>query len=169
MKPHARKEGLVVKELPDEMLVYDLERHRAHCLNRTAALVWKQCNGRRSVEQVTRLVQSALNTAPDECARPARVDERLVWLALDRLSKAHLLEEKITPPLALSGPSRRDLIRKLGLVGGLSVLLPLVSSIVAPTPAEAAGSCVADCTGQPLGTPCGNCLTNICDGFGACV
>ena len=26
MKPYARKEGLVVKELPDELLVYDLER-----------------------------------------------------------------------------------------------------------------------------------------------
>ena len=29
MKPLARKEGLVVTELPDELLVYDLERHRA--------------------------------------------------------------------------------------------------------------------------------------------
>ena len=41
MKPRARTEGLVVTELPDELLVYDLERHRAHCLNPTAALVFK--------------------------------------------------------------------------------------------------------------------------------
>ena len=41
MKPRARTEGLVVTELPDELLVYDLERHRAYCLNPTAALVFK--------------------------------------------------------------------------------------------------------------------------------
>ena len=28
MKPRARTQGLVVTELPDELLVYDLERHR---------------------------------------------------------------------------------------------------------------------------------------------
>jgi hypothetical protein len=32
-KPLARKEGLVIQELPDEVLVYDLDRDRAHCLN----------------------------------------------------------------------------------------------------------------------------------------
>ena len=31
MKPRARKDGLVVTELPDELLVYDLERHKASC------------------------------------------------------------------------------------------------------------------------------------------
>ncbi len=39
--PHGRKDGLVVKELGNETLVYDLERDEAHCLNQTAALVWK--------------------------------------------------------------------------------------------------------------------------------
>jgi len=39
--PRARKDGLVIKELVNETLVYDLERDEAHCLNQTAALVWK--------------------------------------------------------------------------------------------------------------------------------
>ena len=37
MKPTRRTEGVVVTELMDEVLVYDLERHRAHCLNPPAA------------------------------------------------------------------------------------------------------------------------------------
>jgi hypothetical protein len=41
--PKARKERLVVKELAQETLVYDENNHKAHCLNPTAALVWKFC------------------------------------------------------------------------------------------------------------------------------
>ena len=40
LMPRARQDELVVEELQDETLVYDLERHKARCLNRTAALVW---------------------------------------------------------------------------------------------------------------------------------
>jgi hypothetical protein len=43
--PQARTEGLTVRELAEETLVYDKERHKAHCLNRTAACVWKHCDG----------------------------------------------------------------------------------------------------------------------------
>ena len=39
--PRARTSELIVKELPDETLVYDLANDKAHCLNHTAALVWK--------------------------------------------------------------------------------------------------------------------------------
>lgn len=31
--PLARREELVVPELADEVLVYDLRQHKAHCLN----------------------------------------------------------------------------------------------------------------------------------------
>ena len=44
--PHARTDNLVIRELDDETLVYDMERDEAHCLNQTAALVWKQCDGK---------------------------------------------------------------------------------------------------------------------------
>ncbi len=29
----SRRDELVVRELPDEVLVYDLRQHKAHCLN----------------------------------------------------------------------------------------------------------------------------------------
>jgi hypothetical protein len=46
MFPRARAENLTVRVLGDETLVYDQERHKAHCLNATAALVWRHCNGK---------------------------------------------------------------------------------------------------------------------------
>src|SRR5207249_9060305 len=38
--PKARSDRLVIQELMDEVVVLDLDRHRSHCLNRTAPLIW---------------------------------------------------------------------------------------------------------------------------------
>src|SRR2546422_8935483 len=51
-RPRQRRDGLVVQELPEETLVYDLERHKAHCLEAVAAAVWEACDGHRTVEQI---------------------------------------------------------------------------------------------------------------------
>ena len=45
MLPHARVNELIVRELPEETLVYDQKHDKAHCLNRAAALVWRHCDG----------------------------------------------------------------------------------------------------------------------------
>ena len=39
LMPRVRQDELIVEDLQDETLVYDLERHKASCLNGTAALV----------------------------------------------------------------------------------------------------------------------------------
>src|SRR6266498_1647763 len=39
--PLARHANLVVTKLQNEVLLYDLDRDQASCLNETAALVWK--------------------------------------------------------------------------------------------------------------------------------
>ncbi|MCA1593965.1 MAG: PqqD family protein [Acidobacteria bacterium] len=85
-RPRARADNLVVRELPDEVLVYDLERHRAVCLNRTAALVWKHCDGRRDAAGIARHLRGQL---------PEAMPEELVWLALERLGREHLLCERV--------------------------------------------------------------------------
>ncbi len=159
MKPQACKDGIVVKELSDELLVYDTDTHRAHCLNPTAALVWKHCDGKRTVKEIAGVLRAQWNVS---------ATEEVVWMALDRLGKAHLLKERMSPPPEVARYSRRELVRKLGLVGGLSVLVPLVSSVVAPTPAEAAVTCVLNCAGQPNFTPCGSPCTGLCM-EGSCV
>jgi Coenzyme PQQ synthesis protein D (PqqD)/Ion channel inhibitory toxin len=106
--------------LPDGLIVYDRDRYQAHSLNRAAAFIWQQCDGRTRVSEIAaRLPQVELP-----------VDEALVWLALARLQKAHLLEAR--PVLPAGGVTRRAAIRKLGLVGGLVALLPVVDSLTPP-------------------------------------
>jgi len=158
MLPHARQDGLVVQDVQGEILVYDLSRHRAYCLNRAAAAVWQRCDGRTSVAEMAGLVQKELNM-------PA--DEELVLFALRRLGSAHLLRERMAQSAPSARYSRREMIRKIGLLGGIAVLLPVVESIVAPTPASAA-SCVVSCVGQPNNTPCGACNGSQCCNAGLC-
>ena len=122
MKASARETGLIVQEVADETLVYDLERHKAHCLNPTAAAVWRLCNGKRDEAALARLLEKDLGT-------PAAED--VVRLALRDLARARLLEE---PVAADGGLSRRRLIQRIGA----AVALPLVVSIVSPTAAQAA-------------------------------
>ncbi len=135
MNPHARKEGLLVEELSDETLVYDLERHKAHCLNQTAAFVWHHCDGQTSVGELARLLE-------DELGIPANED--VVWLALDRLERVHLLRERGEHRTETPRYSRRQLVTRLGQIG---IALPMIVSIVSPL-AAAAVSCVtvAQCT-----------------------
>ena len=121
-----RERHLVIDELPDEVLVYDLDRHKAHCLNQTAALVWQHCDGTSTPSQIARRLAKKLRTP---------FNEELVWLALGQLERLHLLEQSISLPPELEGMSRRQMIRRLGLVAAVAV--PLVTSIVAPTAAEA--------------------------------
>lgn len=122
MKPQAREDGLVVQELADETLVYDLRNHQAHCLNRAARAVWRLCDGTRDEAALARLLAKEL--AGD-------ADEDVVRLALRDLARARLLRE---PLRALPRVSRRRLIQRLGQAAAL----PLVVSIVSPTAAQAA-------------------------------
>jgi len=140
--------------MPDGLLVYDQDRHEAHSLNQTAALVWRHCDGTMGVPEMAALLQREMNL-------PA--EEAVVWLALDRLEKAHLLQNCLTRPADSAGISRRAIIRKIGLAGGLVALLPLVESLTAPKAAYAQSGDrggAADCPGA--GTNCqlgssGNC------------
>ena len=132
LMPRARQDELVVEELPDETLVYDLRRHKARCLNRTAALVWRHCDGQTSVAEVAALLGEQLATPTDEA---------VVWMALDRLGRADLLSEPVTLPADRAQYSRREMLRTVRRVAGITLLLPVIESIVAPL-AAAQGSCV---------------------------
>jgi len=154
--PPARK-NLLLRELEDEVLVYDSGRNVAHCLNRTAALVWQLCDGKTSIADMLRVLQNESSIPVDSVP----VDEDVVWLALGQFEKAQLLTGRITRVSKSKGLSRRDLIRKLGMAS--AVALPLVTSVLAPTAAHAA-SCF------PLGHGCGmdrqccsgTCVAHVC-------
>jgi len=63
LRPLAQRDGLVVKKLENEMLVYETERQKAHCLNHNAALIWEHCDGSRSVGELSGLLDLTDNTS----------------------------------------------------------------------------------------------------------
>ena len=147
--PEARKEGLVVQHLSDEVLVYDQQRHKAHCLNETAALIWMRCDGKTTVASMAQDLSKQTG---------ARVGEDVVWLALDQLGKSRLLQGRSK---AAEGVSRRDMMKRAGLAAAIA--LPMVTSIVAPSAVQAAtckpsnANCSASaecCSGVCSGTKC---------------
>ncbi len=145
--PQARTDNLVIRELDDETLVYDMERDEAHCLNQTAALVWKRCDGKTTVTQAARALGTDLN---------ATVDADLVWLTIKQLERFHLVERTQKSPSV----SRRELVLKYAPA---ALALPAIFSIIAPVPAQSA-SC-AHAGESCASIPCcpGESLT--CDGI----
>jgi len=136
--PKARTDGLLVEELDDETLVYDLETHGAHCLNRAAALVWRRSDGNTTVRDMVPLLAHV--GLPEE--------EALIWMALSRLDEAGLVES-VTLPGAKSGFSRKEVLRVLGATAAMTFILPAVESVVAPLAAQAA-SCITLAACQKL-------------------
>jgi hypothetical protein len=131
MVPKARRDNLLVQEFDDEVVVYDQERHCAHRLNRTAALVWRHSDGQRTIADLALILQQELDLV---------ADENLVWLTLDRLDQAHLLQESLQRSPEQTRLSRRQVVRKASLVGVLSLLLPVITTLVTPSPATAQSS-----------------------------
>lgn len=150
----ARKNGLVVQEVPGEVLVYDLESNKAHCLNTTAAMVWKSCDGQNSVTDIAKLVETQAG---------GKVNEDFVWLAIDQLSENKLLENEVRADFA--GQSRREVIKKIGLA--TMVGIPIIASLVAPSNAYANSSC--SCQGNTFVCPTLPGCGTTCNPSGICV
>jgi Coenzyme PQQ synthesis protein D (PqqD) len=134
LKPK-RVEALT-RQFCDELLVYDDRRHKAHCLNKAAAMVWLECNGNVTIQEIAAKLQGAFETDSDT----------IVQLAVMRLRKAGLIE---TSDAVLAGGellNRRVVLKRLRAVA--IVAIPIVTSMLVPTPARAA-SCLpllASCT-----------------------
>jgi hypothetical protein len=146
--PLSRTDDLVIRELDDETLVYDIKRDEAHCLNHTATLVWQHCDGKTTAAQAARKLQNQLDV---------KVDTDLVWLAVKQLKRFHLVQPDSKTPIV----SRRDLVLKYAPAA--LVLLPVIISITSPAPVQAAscggpcgpyGACPAGCTCNGLSNTC---------------
>ena len=129
--PKSRETELVIQQLEDEVLIYDLKVNKAYCLNSTSALVWNLCDGNSSVSEISKKLSKQLKQP---------VPEDLVWLAVDGLKKDSLLSESEERTIKFDGLSRREAIKRVGLA--TMIALPVTASLVAPT-AAAAQSCVA--------------------------
>lgn len=134
--PSARTDELVIEELGDELLVYDLRTDAAHCLDARATAVWRACDG---------------HTDSAAIAAATGVDRDGVDHALGELVERELISGP--PPIH----SRREAM-KIGLTAGaVGAAIPIVRSIVAPTPAQAQSGCL------PEGSPCA--IDTVCCSF----
>lgn len=125
-KPRAEVENIVVQNMPDETLVYHKEHNTAHCLNKTAAAIWKHCDGTLTIAEIADRAARDLN---------ATVNDEMVWSAIEQFERENLMQGKLARPAGTGGINRRELMRRVGLAAVVAV--PLVTSIVAPTAAQA--------------------------------
>jgi hypothetical protein len=120
--PKARSEDLIVQEVDDETLVYDVANARAHCLSADAAAVWHAADGEKS--------EAVL-------AEELGLDSEIVTRALGELEEKELIEAR--PVVHMngnghsSGVTRREFGLKSAKVGGAVAAGPMIYSIVAPT------------------------------------
>ena len=143
-----KREDWFFEETGGEMLVYNLERHRVHCLNDTAVRIWKLCTGKRTINQIAAELPMALHP---------RSRELVVRNAIGQLARLGLIEANDDAP----NISRRALAKRIGIGAAAAVALPLVTTIVAPTPAYAQNCTGISCS-HPTDCPgsCGPCGPN---------
>ena len=148
--PDARTTDLVVQQVDGETLVYDLRSNEAHCLNETAAYLWKMCDGKTPVTSMISRARKDLG----------EIDEDLIRLGLAELQKVDLLAGEVAAGLDIPTSSRRAMLRKVAL--GL-VAAPIVVSLVAPN-VHASTSCACvnpgDCLTQTACPSTTNCNTS---------
>lgn len=149
--PKSYRDNFVVQSLQDDILIYNTETNKAHCLNRGSAAVWNACNGIATIEEIAEAVSRQMDSP---------VSGQFVWLALEQLEKEGLVVKDENFKVDFDGLSRREVIRKIGLT--TMVALPVVSSLVAPSAAMAASTCVPD--GQTCATTSECCPGLICEG-----
>jgi hypothetical protein len=124
--PHPKQiETVHVETLEGELCIYDWQRMEVHNLNPTAAAVWNLCDGQTSPQEMAGQLKGDLT--------PTQAEE-LVWMSLKRLEKAQLLAANVVKPANRAILTRREMLKGLGVA---AMMLPVVSSIVAPSPAAA--------------------------------
>ena len=120
-----RVDGLLIERTGGEMLVIRESSHEAHALNEAAAIVFDLCDGSMTIEAMAAEVARRTGL-------PA--DASVVDLALADLVEAGLVvrDEADAAPLI----TRRSLVRRLALPAAAMAMLPVVETVLMPTPAE---------------------------------
>ena len=153
--PAARNKNIIAQALGKEILIYDLNSHQAFNLNETSTIVYQACDGETTFDQLR------LNS---------KLSDDIIFLALDDLQKAQLLEEKDQYKSPYIGVNRREIIRRIGFASVIA--LPTIATLVAPLAVNALSRCpsISPCNGNPSiprGCPCtlncSNCIGGACD------
>jgi hypothetical protein len=154
---------VLVEELGDELVVYDLDGDHAHLLSPNVARVWRAAADGCTVGELRGIVG----------AESAEQAEFLVWEAIEALRAASLLEGVVLTPSRPTGMTRRTLLKRLAIA---SIAIPTITTIATAAPA-AAFTCSGTCQlNGATPTPCpgettpgtGNCRCSKDTGSGAC-
>lgn len=120
-KPVSRQSNILLQNLEKELLIYDLQNHRAYCLNPPSKMVFQLSDGSKTALEISEAVSRKLDVL---------FGEDLVWLALHDLERKDLLVNGKEFTDQLAGLSRRKMIKRVGLAS--MAALPIVASVVAP-------------------------------------
>lgn len=146
----ARTADVLVEELENELVVYDLRSHTAHNLAGLAAAVWRRCDAKTAVSEL-----------PEAVGGGAPVTIEAVWIALRELSHVGLLEPGIVFPAEVRTLSRRTLLARgaaLGVgVAVLSVAVPAAATVASCTSTVGANCNVNAPCCPPLTCVAGHC------------
>jgi len=128
-----------MQRLDGEILIYDLVRNKAFCLNETSALVYELCDGTNTVADIAGAIgRTAKRAVPDD----------VVLIALDQLQREELLDVPRQSVFETAGTTRRDALKTIGTAS--MIALPIITGLIAPLPAAAQ-------------SPGGFCATQFCD------
>lgn len=132
--PNCRQTDIVIQEFEDEVVIYDLRLNKAFVLNDTCAFVWRNCDGKKEVSEISKTLAQRSNQV---------INDDIVWLAIEQLKKENLLANAEEMKSGFEGLSRREVVKKIGL--STMIALPMISTLVAPLAANAASgtACVA--------------------------
>ena len=126
-KPRVRQSGLLSEEMHGERVIYDNRNKKVHHLNPTMSWVWSHCDGSRTIDELIAALQS--DTGCDDA-------RGLITSGLKQLAEANLLEPGSVDLTALE-VQRSTVSRRAAVIAGISIAVPIMTSILAPTPAAA--------------------------------
>ena len=137
LRPVARNEDLLVEEIHDETVVFDTRSREAHCLGPLAAVVFAHCDGQTSTDELVALRPTSWASlwTQSACTMPWRS-----WRSGSLLADASQQD----------GLSRRQMIKRSAVTGGVVASAPLIASVFPPT---AAAASTATCGGENPGDP----------------
>ena len=124
-RPMVRTDQLVCEDVSEECVIYDAREKKAHHLNSTVTWIWQKCDGNTNVEALACSFERQFNVTD---GLPVLIT------GLEQLEARDLLDNPVDLNLLAS---EQAAISRRAVVAGGSVLMPLVVSILAPTPAAA--------------------------------
>ena len=109
MMPLTQTQSLLVQDLGTEVMILDPTAKKCYCLNNFASMVWRNCDGLHTVEDIAKKLEGEIKSRKEDSHF-----QSLVNLEVERLKGFQLVEESPKPSepitLAILQETRENLI-----------------------------------------------------------